>query len=216
VSEQSTDTTDTNILHHAAEGEPAEVARAEKSQQDASGRTDPGDIGDRVAAILRAAEGAAAEIRTNAEQESRRVVAGAERTAEARIQELVRDSERLHSEAEEYARDIRLAVEAYATSHRRQAEEEARELLAEAERRAESIRTAAQEAAEQSAQTALRRHEALREETRTLEDRRRTALDALIEISESVRDLLGDREQDRQPDELVDALDDQRRRRLER
>jgi hypothetical protein len=86
-------------------------------------------VGERVAEILRAAEAAAEGIRRDAQAEAARIRRDADAAAHARIENLARDAERARDEAEEYARDLRLAVEAYATKHRQQAEEEAREVL---------------------------------------------------------------------------------------
>src|ERR671937_1914794 len=169
-------------------------------------------VGDRVAGILAAAEEAAAEIRADAQRDADRARAKANQEAEARIQELVRDPQRDRDEAENYARDIRLAVEAYASKHRQQAEEEARGLISEAERRAEALRQAAQEVSDEIEEAALRRQEMLREEARKLEERRRTALEGLRDIAASIGDLLSDAGDRREAETLPEALEGRRRR----
>ena len=71
------------------------------------------DVGDAVAGVLRAAEEAAAKIRGDAQTQAREIVERAHGEASARIEELTRESERTRTDAEDYARDIRVAVDGY-------------------------------------------------------------------------------------------------------
>jgi hypothetical protein len=85
---------------------------------------------------------------------------------------------------------MRLAVEAYATQHRRQAEDEARTLVAEAEKRASSVREAADQMVRQVEGDVRRRQEQLRADVRALEQRKRQAVESLEEIGALVHDVL--------------------------
>ena len=78
----------------------------------------------------------------------------------------------MRAEADDYARDIRVAVDSYGTQARREAEEEARKLLADAEEQARATREAAQEMANQIEEGERRRHESLVLEVKSLEERR--------------------------------------------
>ena len=88
------------------------------------------------------------------------------------------------------ARDMRLAVEAYAKQHRLQADEEARGVVAEAERQSSTMREAAEQMVRQVEDDVRRRQEKLRAEVRTLEQRKRDALARLEEIAELLQDVL--------------------------
>ena len=57
----------------------------------------------------------------------------------ARVEELTREAGRTREEAENYAHDIRTAVDSYGTQARREAEEEARKILADAEEQARRL-----------------------------------------------------------------------------
>ena len=81
------------------------------------------DVGDAVAGVLRAAEEAAERIKAEALTQAQEIVDGAKGDASTRVDELTRDAERTRREAEEYARDIRQAVDSYGTQQRREAEE---------------------------------------------------------------------------------------------
>src|SRR5438067_13393864 len=90
---------------------------------------------------------------------------------------------------------MRLAVEAYATQHRRQAEEEARKLVGDAERQANSMREAAEEMVRQVEGDVRRRQEQLRAEVRMLEQRKRDSTERLREVAALVQDVLPSREE---------------------
>jgi len=148
------------------------------------------DVGDAVAAVIRAAEEAAEKIRGEAQTQAREIVERSGADASARIEGLTREAERTRSDAEEYARDVRTAVDGYGTQQRRDAEEEARQILADAEEQARATREAAQEMAQQIDAEAHSRHERLREEIRSLEERRSRILHDLRELAAQLNDLI--------------------------
>jgi predicted nucleic acid-binding Zn-ribbon protein len=85
---------------------------------------------------------------------------------------------------------MRLAVEAYATQHRRQAEDEARKIVADAEKRATAAREAAEKRLQEVEADVRRREDELRSEVRKLEHRRRETLERLRELVAAVQDVL--------------------------
>ena len=94
---------------------------------------------------------------------------------------------------------MRLAVEAYATQHRRQAEEEGRAIVAEAERHSQTMRESAEQTVRQAEVELRRRQQELRDEVRRLEQRKREALERLREIAAAIQDVLpaGERSMER-------------------
>lgn len=137
------------------------------------------DIGARVNGIIEAAERAAAEI-----------LGGAEAKANARIEELTRETRELRDEADQYARDMREAADSYGTQHRRSAEEEARRLVSEAEAKARELVGGAQRESERIQQEVGQRHEALKREARMLEERRHRVLESLRDLAAQLQDAL--------------------------
>ena len=122
--------------------------------------------------------------------------------------ELTAEAERSRREADDYARDMRMAVEAYAKKHRQEAEEAARRLLDEAEARASSVLESAQEGARRIEEGAKRHQETLRAETQRLEERRREVLDGVRELMAVLGELVEDAKA--KPRELDAALADRR------
>jgi chromosome segregation ATPase len=169
------------------------------------------DVGDAVAGVLEAAQKAAEKIRGEAETQARETLERAQGEASARIEELTRESERERREAEEYARDIRVAVDSYGTQQRREAEEEARQILADAEEQARATREAAQEMAQQIGSETQTRHERLRDEIRALEERRSRVVTDLQELAAQLHDLVPKRDAVARETELLDALEVERR-----
>jgi F0F1-type ATP synthase membrane subunit b/b' len=169
------------------------------------------DVGDAVAGVLRAAQEAAEKVRGDAEAQAREIVARAHGEASTRIEELTRESVRERAEADEYARDIRTAVDGYGTQQRRDADEEARQILADAEEQARATREAAQEMAQQLGGEARARFERLREEVRALEERRSRILTDLRELTAQLTDLVAETDPAARETELLDALDVDRR-----
>jgi chromosome segregation ATPase len=166
------------------------------------------DVGDAVAGVLRAAEEAAEQIRADARTEAAAIVERAHEDATARIQELTRAAERARTDADDYANDIRGAVEGYGSQQRREAEEEARAIVAEAEAQARATREAAEDMGKQIEGDARRRNDQLRDEVRSLEERRQRVLDGLREMRAQLNELFPElAPAGRTETELLDALD---------
>jgi vacuolar-type H+-ATPase subunit H len=169
------------------------------------------DVGDAVAGVLRAAEEAAEKIKAEAQTQAGEIVERAKGDASTRVDELTREAERTRREAEDYARDIRQAVDSYGTQQRRESEEEARGILADAEEQARATREAAQEIALQIEGDARRRQERLREEVRSLEERRQRVVESLREMAAQLNDLFPELEPRARENEMLDALEVERR-----
>jgi len=172
---------------------------------------DYGDVGDAVAGVLRAAEEAAEKIRSEAHTQALDVVERAQGEAATRIAELTREAERTRSDADDYARDIRAAVDGYGTQRRRESDEEARQILADAQEQARATREAAQEMAQQIEGDARTRTERHREEVRSLEERRSRVLDDLRDLAVQLQDLVPELHGARPERELLEALEADRR-----
>ncbi len=175
-------------------------------------RTDHGETGSRVAAVLNAAEEAAETIRAEARRHADEVLREAKNGAGARVEELTREAERVRAEADDYARDIRAAVDSYGTQARRDAEEEARKIVSDAEDHARATREAAQDMANQIEEDARRRHESLVREAKSLEERRQRVLDGLRDLAAQLQDALVEPPGRDMDESLADALDVERRR----
>jgi colicin import membrane protein len=169
------------------------------------------DVGDAVAGVLRAAQEAAEKIKAEARTQAQEIVERAEGDASTRVDELTREAERTRRDAEEYARDIRQAVDSYGTQQRREAEEEARGILADGEEQARATREAAQEMALQIEGDARRRQERLREEVRSLEERRQRVVESLRDMAAQLNDLFPELEPSARESEMLDALEVERR-----
>ena len=169
------------------------------------------DVGDAVAGVLRAAEDAAEKIRVEAQTQAREIVERSKGDAATRVDELTREAERTRHDAEDYARDIRQAVDSYGTQQRREAEEEARGILADAEEQARATREAAQEMALQIEGDARRRQERLRDEVRSLDERRQRVVEGLREMAAQLNELFPELEPGAREAEMLDALEVERR-----
>ena len=97
-----------NIVGPAVEGHHAR----ETTVQHESAPPDVTELGDRVAAVLRAAEEAAEQIRTDAQAAAEQVRRQAEQEAKARLEDSRREAVRVLSDAETQARASREAAEA--------------------------------------------------------------------------------------------------------
>jgi vacuolar-type H+-ATPase subunit E/Vma4 len=164
------------------------------------------EVGETVAGILRAAEEAAEQIRTDARAQGNKIMERARVVAEGRIEELTREAERVRREAEDYASDIRAAVEGYASQQRREAEEEAGRILERAEEQARAMRAAAEGMAEQIEGDARQRNEQLRDEARSLEERRQRVLEEIREMVAQLNELIPTPAARKDEGELLDAL----------
>jgi len=99
-----------DLRHDEATDTPGADGLARPLDEDRSDSA--GAVGERVSAILRAAEEAAEQIRADAQRLSDQLLQEARKTAEAKIAELTNDAEQSRREADDYARDMRMAVEA--------------------------------------------------------------------------------------------------------
>jgi hypothetical protein len=97
------------------------------------------EIGERIAAILNAAEASAEQIRAHARDEAAAILHQAHETAAWRIADLTREPERLRDEAAADALATRSAADEYAAEQRHRADQEARELVARAEAEARRV-----------------------------------------------------------------------------
>ena len=140
-------------------------------------------IRERLASAIADAEAAAERIVASARADAAEIARRATDEAEAQAQGVFAEAEQVRAEAEEYARDLRLAVDAYATRQRREAEEEARNTVTRAEARARATREAAEEAAREVERVAQRRQEDMLAEARLLEERRRRVLESLRDVA---------------------------------
>lgn len=123
---------------------------------------------DRFEEVLEVAHRQAQRLVGNARENATAIERDAEIAGAAKAKAIVDDAERVRREADEYARDIRLSVDAYAAQHSREAEEDARTVVAKAETRAAEIHQTAErqdreaeERAREEAGTAGRRLAAL-------------------------------------------------------
>jgi vacuolar-type H+-ATPase subunit H len=192
---------------------PEEAIAAVEGPQASHGRT---DIGEKVNAIIEAAEAAAAEIGEKARREARAIVNQADEQAAERIEALTREASEARAEADQYARDMREAADSYGTQHRRSAEEEALRVLSEAEEKARERLGAAEQKAEQMERDIGERHSTLKREARMLEERRHRVLESLRDLAAQIQDALVEPARETAPQEgeeaLMDALDVERRR----
>jgi hypothetical protein len=188
-----------NAHRPRARGEPVnEEAQVKAPKAEASaGSRDYAELGDRVAAVLQAAEEAAEQMRLDARS-----------TADQLLEEAKREAQRVRVEADTDAKNTREAVESYATNHRREAEEKAGKLLSEAEGQARASREAAEAMAKRIEESARTLEEEVREQERMIRGRMQRYLAALRDVSGQIEDVLGETERGEQT--LVEALDVER------
>src|SRR3954452_25345360 len=96
--------------------EATDTTGAEAAARPSTGGPSPdaGAVGERVAAILQAAEDAAEQIRTDALRRSDALRPGARDPARPKVGELTNEAPQSRREAHDSARDLRMAVEASA------------------------------------------------------------------------------------------------------
>src|SRR3954449_2703407 len=93
-----------------------EAERKGSSDEEAMNvRTDHAETGSRVAGVLNAAEEAAETIKDEAWRHADEILRQANADAATRVEDLTREAERVRVEADDYARDIRVAVDSYGT-----------------------------------------------------------------------------------------------------
>jgi hypothetical protein len=166
------------------------------------------EFGDRVAAVLQAAEEAAAQIRSDAESASEQMTRQAEQVSKSLLEEAKSEAQRVRVEADREAKNTREAVESYATNHRREAEEKAAKALSDAESQARASREAAEAMAQRIEEGARTLEEEVREQERMIRGRMQRYLAALRDVSSQIEEVLG--ETDRGEPALVEALDPER------
>jgi hypothetical protein len=197
----------------------------------------PGVVGERVSAILEAAEAAAEQIRADAlkeaagmrqraeteasarnqqtSSEAQRLLAEAQKQAAARTDEANEEAQRLRAEADAYARDTRQAVDSYAAKYRRESEEKAAVTVQRAEEQARSVRESAKDVARQIEDAARQRQTLLRDEARAVEAKLQRALNGLRQVTTELQTLVEPAAQERQPESMPDALEAERRRKAQ-
>jgi cell division septum initiation protein DivIVA len=153
------------------------------------------EIGERVAGVLRAAETAAEQIRTDAQAQADDLLRGAHAEAE-----------RVRNQARTYENDTRDAVDAYATEQRRIAEEQIGAQLSDAEAQARATREAAEEMARRIEEDARLRGQTLREESRAVEERLKKVQAGMRRMAAQLEELLGTPAAAQTDGDLVEAL----------
>jgi hypothetical protein len=174
---------------------------------------DMGELEDRqvagVTAILHGAEEAAEELRAKAREEEASAIREAKGTAEAQLEELRRECERLRGEADAYLPEARAAGDSYSTRRRREADEAAAQVLAEPEQLAQDTLEAAELMAKQVESEARARIHELEQRRRAVEARLQRALVILQSASEQIEGGLVSRRGE--AESLLEALDVERR-----
>lgn len=184
--------------------EESEVKSPEKEAPAAS--RDFSQLGDRVAAVLQAAEEAAEQIRNDASTTAEQLTREARQESSSLLENAKNEAQRLRVEADREAKNTREAVESYATNHRREAEEKAARMLAEAESQARASREAAEAMAKQIEERAQTLGEEVREQERMIRGRMQRYLAALRDVSGQIEEVIGETE--RGEPTLVEALDE--------
>ena len=168
------------------------------------------ELGDRVAAVLQAAEEAASQIRTDAQTAAEQMTRQAEQVSKSLLEEAKSEAQRVRVEADTEAKNTREAVESYATNHRREAEEKAAKTLSAADTQARASREAAEAMAQRIEESARSLEEEVREQERMIRGRMQRYLAALRDVSSQIEEVLGETE--RGEPALVEALDPERER----
>ena len=187
---------------------PVEKAPEEPEPVSESAGLDMSSVGEHVASVLAAAEGAAQRIRSEAQQEAKETEQEAARAAneirtratqEAQAERA--SSRRLVDEAEVASRGIRAEADQYADDRRREAEAQAAQTVRDAERRAASI-----------ADTSDERNRVLLANIAESETRLRDLAQSLRGVAASLDDVVGNADtaelgdQELAPERLEDAL----------
>jgi hypothetical protein len=182
----------------------AEQGDAGETVQHRSAPPDVTQVGDRVAAVLRAAEEAAEQIRADAQAAAEQMRRQAEQEAEARLEESRKEAERVRTAADAESESTREAIQLYATNHRREAEEKAARLLSDAEMQARSAREAAEAMVQRIQESARSLEEEVREQERLVRGRMQRYLAGLRDVSGQIEAVLSETERGAPP--LVEAL----------
>lgn len=135
--------------------ERSEVAEEQPRREESVEGDTPAyrQVGEEVAAVLTAAEHAAAQIRETALREAERARLDAHEKAAAALAEV----QARRAEADSYSEETRAAADAYAVETRRNTEEQAARSVSQAEERARQIRAQAEQTASDLQAEAIRR-----------------------------------------------------------
>ena len=161
--------------------------------------TSASEIGERIAAILDAAEDSAERIRAEARAEAAEILHRAHERAAARVAELTHEPERLRDDAarvadetraaaEAYSVETRTAADSYSADTRRTADEQARELVAAAQREVDSLRHEANEDVRRIEDEGRRRQEEMDAQLREVTRTRDSAIDNVRAAVAGLRD----------------------------
>lgn len=193
---------------HARGKQVTDETEVKSSKQEAAATRGYTEFGDRVAAVLQAAEEAAEQIRSDAQTAAEQMTRQAEQVSKSLLGEAKSEAQRVRVEADTEAKNTREAVESYATNHRREAEEKAAKTLSEADAQARAAREAAEAMAQRIEESARSLEEEVREQDRMVRGRMQRYLAALRDVSSQIEEVLGETE--RGEPELVEALDPER------
>ena len=149
-------------------------------------------VGARVTALLAAAEEAAEQIRSAARAERDALLREPEDRAQARVEELTGEPERLRAEAEQDAAATRVEARADADRIVEEADERARATVGAAQREAAALRDSAQGAAQEIERQGLQRQRELRDELKIMEEGRQRALNSLQGSVNELRRVVSD------------------------
>ena len=132
---------------------------------------------------------------------------GGGETADTRIDELTREAEQLRKEAEDYAHDIRAAVDGYGTSSG-ESRGGVAQILSGRGGAGPATREATEEMAQRIQGEVQGRHEHMpSDESKALEERRSRVLDGLRDLSAQLQDLLASRPAVREDDLLEESTE---------
>jgi hypothetical protein len=186
-----------------------EESQAKSPQQEGPvASRDYTQLGDRVAAVLQAAEEAAEQMRGEAQTAAEQMTREAKQESSSLLESAKSEAQRVRVEADREAKNTREAVESYATNHRRDAEEKAAKMLSEAEAQARASREAAEAMARQIEERAATLGEEVREQERMIRGRMQRYLAALRDVSGQIEEVIGETE--RGEPTLVEALEPER------
>jgi hypothetical protein len=143
-------------------------------------------VGEEVAAVLTAAEDAAAQIREAAIREAEQTRLAADEQAAATLAE----AHARRAEADSYSRETRAAADAYVDETRRITHEEAARSVSEAEEQARLIRAEAEQKASDLEAEASRGRDALTKSAEAIETRLESVLTTFGRVTAELEELL--------------------------
>jgi hypothetical protein len=143
-------------------------------------------VGEKVTAVLTAAEQAAVQIRETALKEAEEI----RRAAEEQAATTREAAQARHAEADGYRKDMTAAADAYAEETRRRTDEEAARTVSQAEEQARLVRAEAEQKASEIEAEAIRRRDALKTSTEGMQERIHSMLSAFGRASSELEELL--------------------------